>query len=262
MADRPRHKRKLKNYLLDSHFQLRYAGFMFGVALVLSAMLGFLLWRTSQTLISQSQQAVEKGQQVVELGQKVAEESRKVSKVVEMNIVKDPFYADQPELMEAFTADAKKTEAVIITQQQALEAQAQALTQQSADLAESQRTMLYTLFGMLTLLVFGVGIAGIIVTHKVAGPIFKMTRQINDLADGHWYVPAPLRKGDELVHFFDAFRNMVEKLRAQRQLELEMLDKAMEELGDDAAPLDALRDELAGVLERRSVVDRKAAGRS
>ena len=42
-----RYKRKLSNFLLDRSFQLKYAGFLFGVAAVLSAGLGYLLWTTN-----------------------------------------------------------------------------------------------------------------------------------------------------------------------------------------------------------------------
>ena len=56
MADKTpnkRHKRQFKNYLLDRGFQLKYAGLLFAVAGVLSVVLGFLLWRTSQALVVQ-----------------------------------------------------------------------------------------------------------------------------------------------------------------------------------------------------------------
>jgi len=251
MADKTpnkRHKRQFKNYLLDRGFQLKYAGLLFAVAGVLSVVLGFLLWRTSQALVVQSREAVAKGQQVVLLGQQVAKESRKVSSVVEMNIVKDPFYADNPELLAAFKEDAANKDAVVIEQQRLLQEQARALGQQSAELEERQRTMLVSLFGMLTLLVFAVGLVGIVVTHKVAGPIFKMTRQINQLGEGSWRLPAPLRQGDELVHFFGAFAKMVHNLRAQRERELDMLDQAQAALAGDGE-LSALRGELAKVLE-------------
>ena len=36
----PRYKRRLRNYLLDKSFQLKYAGFIFGVAAVLSVVWG------------------------------------------------------------------------------------------------------------------------------------------------------------------------------------------------------------------------------
>ena len=229
---RPRYKRRLRNYLLDKSFQLKYAGFIFGVAAVLSAVMGALLWRTSQRLVGVSQTAVSQGQHVVELGRKVAKESEKVSKVVQMNIVKDPFYADNPELLAAFENDNEKQSALLTEQQEALETQAASLEKQSAEIASEQRAMLITLFAVLLVLSVAVGLAGIVVTHKVAGPIYKMINQIKDVQDGHWNMPSPLRKGDELVHFFEAFEDMVRSLRKQREHELEMMEKLRERLGE------------------------------
>src|SRR5690606_16831016 len=128
----------------------------------------------------------------------------KVSAVVRMNIVKDPFYKDDPELLAAFQDDQKKQDEAMAAQQRELQARADALAAQAEGLAAQQRTMLLALFVLLALLAVGVGVAGIVVTHKVAGPIFKMTRQIRALGEGRWRVPDPLRKGDELADFFGA----------------------------------------------------------
>lgn len=244
-----RHKRHLKNYLLDRGYQLKYAGYLAGVAAVLSIGLGLLLWQTSQSLVAESREAVRQGGQMIDLGRAVARESRKVTSVVQMTMEKT--YGDDPELLELFKKDAAKQEQPLQGQLAALEAQAAQLEQRSERLADQQRTMLTMLVVVLTLLVLGVGLAGIIVTHKVAGPIFKMTRQLEQLGEGRWTVPAPLRKGDELVSFFGAFRATVKRLRARREQELDRLDEAREQVDDAAAKerLDELRRQMAEVLE-------------
>jgi nitrogen fixation/metabolism regulation signal transduction histidine kinase len=247
-----RHKRKLRNYLLDRSFQLKYAGYLFGVAALLSAVLGFLLWNTSRSLIDQSNKTVEQSEQVVALGRKVADESRKVSAVVQMNLVKE--YGDNPELVEAFRGENADIEGRLTDQHKALEAQAAVLGEQSASIAAQQRTMLTSLFALLLLLVVGVGLAGIVVTHKVAGPIYKMKRQINILKDGNWRMPDPLRKGDELTEFFGAFRDMVKSFREHQVEEIERLDAVIadlrERVGDEPLePLEKLRGEMQARLE-------------
>src|SRR4029079_19038191 len=85
---------------------------------------------------------------------------------------------------------------------------------------------------VLALLVIGVGLAGIVVTHKVAGPIHKMKKQLRELAAGNVAVPYPLRKGDELVDFFEEFRRMVRKLRKRQEEEIQLLDRAILNLKD------------------------------
>jgi nitrogen fixation/metabolism regulation signal transduction histidine kinase len=96
--------------------------------------------------------------------------------------------------------------------------------------------MLTTLVIVLIALVICIGLAGIVVTHRVAGPIYKMTRQIKDVTGGDFTVPASLRKGDELVGFFEAFREMVQSLRDRRKKEIGDLEVAMEKLEPTSAP--------------------------
>jgi hypothetical protein len=231
-----RHQRRMKNYLLDAHFQLKYSSYLVGIAVLFSVCLGALLWRTSEAVITQSSQTVQQGEAVVNRGREVVEESRKVSEVVKMNIVKDPIYSDNPALLEAFKGDADKQDERLKAQQALLEQQSTGLKQQSSAIRAQQRTMLITLTTALTLLCVLIGFAGILVTHKVAGPIFKMKRQIREVGEGHLRIPNKLRKGDELVDFFEAFETMVLNLRSRQQGEIDKLEQAIASLEAKAEP--------------------------
>ncbi|HTA94438.1 MAG TPA: HAMP domain-containing protein [Polyangiaceae bacterium] len=249
-----RHQRRFRNYLLDSHFQLKYTGYLVGIALLFSVSLGLLIWRTSVAVIAQSHQAVLQGEQVVERGREVLSESQKVSEVVKMNIIKDPVYSDNPALLDAFKSDADKQDERLKAQQLALEGQATALREQSASLTSNEHLMLITLVGALSLLVVLIGFAGILVTHKVAGPIFKMKRQISDVGEGRLKIPGKLRKGDELVEFFETFEMMVVNLRHRQEVEIEKLEKAINTLEPKAEPgelepLYQLRKEMKAALD-------------
>jgi hypothetical protein len=237
-----RHQRRMRNYLLDTHFQLKYTAYLVGIAVLFSVCLGALLWRTSLAVIAQSSQTVQQGEQVVSRGREVLEESRKVSEVVKMNIVKDPIYSDNPALLEAFKGDTDKQDERLNSQQKALETQAKELKERSEAIRQQQRTMLITLTSALSLLVVLIGVAGIMVTHRVAGPIHKMKRQIREVGEGHLRVPNKLRKGDELVDFFEAFETMVLNLRSRQQSEIDKLEKAIQSLEPKAEPgeLDSL----------------------
>jgi nitrogen fixation/metabolism regulation signal transduction histidine kinase len=230
----------MRNYLLDPHFQLKYASYGAGIALVISVALGALLWRSSAEIIEQSQASVE-------LGAEVLAESRKVSEVVAMNIVKDPIYSENPALKTAFEADAKQQSDKQNRQQAQLQAQAQRLQQQRTRLG-------LVLVGALALLVAALWFAGIVITHKVAGPLFKMKKQLRALERGSLQVPTPLRKGDELKEFFDAFNDMVRALRVRQQRDIERLDDAIAKLepttdADKVRALRELRADLAAPLE-------------
>jgi nitrogen fixation/metabolism regulation signal transduction histidine kinase len=249
-----RHQRRLRNYLLDRHFQLKYTAYLVGIALVLSVSLGLILWRTNTALVAQSDETVLVAEQVVDRGREVVAESQKVSAVVQMNIVKDPVYSDSPALLAAFQDDARDQDQRLSKQQEELEDQARQLKEHSARLERKQRTVGTALSVILTLLVLGIGLAGIVVTHKVAGPIYKMKGQIQRLGEGHIQIPAPLRKGDELVDFFEAYRTAIISLRKRQEDEIAMLDRAISNLRDkanaeDLHELHALRAEMQGALD-------------
>jgi nitrogen fixation/metabolism regulation signal transduction histidine kinase len=253
-SSNPRHQRKLRNYLLDSHFQLKYTGFLVATAILLSLALGTLLWSSSREVIAQSQETVKQGQETVERGQEVVRESQKVSTVVHMNIVKDPVYGSNPELAAVFNESAREQDKRLEDQQQKLESEAQALQKRAQDLGRQQTEMFVVLISVLSLLVAGIGVAGIIVTHKVAGPVHKMKRLLGYVGEGHLRLTEKLRKGDELQHFFDAFEKMVESLRERQLVEIGKLDQAIKGLqgkvpAEQLAPLRALRADMQDALE-------------
>jgi nitrogen fixation/metabolism regulation signal transduction histidine kinase len=244
----------MRNYLLDSHFQLKYTGYLVGTAILLSIALGTLLWSVSREVIAQSHETVKQGQETVQRGQEVVSESQKVSAVVHMNIVKDPVYGSNPELATVFNESAREQDERLKDQQQKLEADALSLQKQSQDLGRQQSHMFVVLISLLSLLVIGIGVAGIIVTHRIAGPIYKMKRLLGYVGDGHLVLTEKLRKGDELQHFFDTFEKMVDSLRRRQQSEIDLLDRAIAGLQgtvpeEQLTQLRALRREMQDALE-------------
>jgi nitrogen fixation/metabolism regulation signal transduction histidine kinase len=217
--DAPVHQRSVRNYLLDRNFQLKYAGLLAGMALLLSIALGVLVWETSSEVIAQGQKTVERGQLVVV-------QSRRVSQVVSMNIARE--YKDDPELAKTFGEAASVDEEKLTEEQGRLERDA-------AFLARQQRRLLGGLVAILAVLVVAVGLVGIVFTHKVAGPVFKMKRLLRQVGEGKLVVRERLRKGDELQHFFEAFEGMVGGLRNRQEAEIARVDKILEKLSE--APL-------------------------
>ncbi|WP_437665889.1 HAMP domain-containing protein [Sorangium sp. So ce1182] len=243
---RARYQRSARNYLIDQKFQLKYTGFLVGISLVLSVALGILLWNASSKIIEQSRSAVQQGQETVrqgqetvKRGQEVLVQSRRVSEVVAMNIAKE--YKDDPELAKTFGEAAQRDESKLKDEQARLERdaamfqqRAEALGRQAADVAHNQQMLLRLIVALLSLLVLGVGVAGIVFTHKIAGPIFKMKRLLRQVGEGKLVVRERLRKGDELQHFFEAFEKMVEDLRERQQSKIAKMDAVLEKLESDA----------------------------
>lgn len=251
-AARPQYKRSARNYLLDRHFQLKYTGMLVGVALVFASGLGILLWRSSGAIVEQSKIAVEQGretvrlsQQTVERGQEVIKQSQKVSQVVAMNIAKE--YADSPELAKTFKEEADKDDAKLAEEQQRLESDAKFLAQRSHDLqmqassvqATRDALALLLVVGILVL-VAGIGVAGIVFTHKIAGPIFKMKRLLREVGEGKLILKERLRKGDELQHFFETFEQTVHRLRQRQMDEIARIDAILLELEPVAGESDGV----------------------
>ena len=203
-----RQQRSIRNYLLDAHFQLKYTGYLVGVALVISIVLGIFLWRTSN--------------KVVEESHKVVEESKKVSDVVKMSIKDDPIYGDNPELLKSFNESSGVSDDKV--------------KQQGLMVVKQQREMLVAVVGGLSLLVVLIGLLGIYITHKVAGPVYKMKLLLKRVAQGELNFPRNgLRKGDELGHFFEAFVKMADDLKARQQDEVDRLASAIESAKESGA---------------------------
>lgn len=221
---RPRYKRSLKNYLIDSRFQLKYTGFILVLTSLVAAPLGGFLFRTSGDLVRQSE--------------RVAEESKKVSEVVRDQIKND--YGDNPELIKTFSGSAIQSDSEVLAQQQGVIA--------------SQQKLRVSVIGGLGLLVLLITLLGIYFTHKVAGPIYKMKMLLRQVGEGKLNFRGGLRKGDELQDFFETFAIMVESIKARQKGELDKLEHAIAGLRAggqslDLKALETLRDEMSKALE-------------
>ncbi len=81
-------------------------------------------------------------------------------------------------------------------------------------------------FGLLLCVVLTVYC--IILTHKVAGPLYKIKLYMNQIRDGRLGQIYDLRRGDELVDFFETFRQLHEALVRRAVEEVGRLEGAIE----------------------------------
>jgi len=203
----------MKNFLLDAKFQLKYTAIIVGVAAVISGVLVSALVATSNEVVTQ-------GEQVATQGRRAIEESRKVSDVVRMSMKNDPEYGQNPDLVSSFNSTAAEADKQLEEQQKALFVQQDTIRRQ-------QRTMLLSIAGALAAMVFLIGVMGIYLTHKIAGPIYKMKMLLRQVANGKLSFKGKLRKGDELQDLFETFALMVEALRERQAREVQELEAAM-----------------------------------
>jgi len=87
--------------------------------------------------------------------------------------------------------------------------------------------VLASIIGGIVILALALGFTGIIVTHKLVGPAYKMRRLLREVAEGKLKVAGGLRKGDELQELFEAFADMVQSLRDAQAKEVAALDAAL-----------------------------------
>ena len=79
----------------------------------------------------------------------------------------------------------------------------------------------------------------VIMTHKVAGPLFKVSTYFDHMAEGRLGTVTPLRRGDMLQDFFADFKSMHESLRARTQGDVAVMERAVTALRDAPADPDA-----------------------
>jgi hypothetical protein len=116
---------------------------------------------------------------------------------------------------------------------------------------DSARNVFLLVVGFLTAEVFAIGIAGLLVTHRVCGPVFVLHRHVATLLEGQYPNLRPLRQGDEFVSTFEAFKQTVQMFRDRDEREADELkavlaaakDKGVDD--DHLATLQRLVDERA-----------------
>lgn len=190
-------RRKLRNYLLDRRFQLKYTSMVVGVTLVVASILGALAYRESQ-------------------GQ---------TEALQIQLATQPDL--DPQVAAGLDAFGR---------------------------ARDRQILLGIIFGV-GILTVALGITGILITHKMVGPAYKMKMLFSKVSSGPLRVDGGLRKGDELKDVFSAFHDMVNHLRARKEQELQRVETAIRQAqASGSAPeltqiLTDLRDRMRAELD-------------
>ncbi len=97
-------------------------------------------------------------------------------------------------------------------------------------LAAGDRLLLWVFVGIAALMAFALGLVGLVVTHRVAGPIFVMGHYMSVLAQGRFPRMRTLRRTDELRSFFAQFLEAVTALKAREARHATTLEDAVEQM--------------------------------
>ena len=205
-------QRKLRNYLLDAPLQLRFTAVLVLATLLGAGLLGIFLARALNRLSEQAERAVEARAAAAQASHELGNASLSKTLLERFN---DP----------AFTAQLERQSRAIDAAYQAEQVQ---VAEQRRDVArESTRIGWLVLFSVLVF-ALAVLLLGIVVTHRIAGPVYRVRRLLLDLGEGRRDVPRHgLRDGDELRELFDAAASLVKTLRAEDEAPLEVVSAAL-----------------------------------
>ena len=117
------------------------------------------------------------------------------------------------------------------------------------ELARGDRQLLVAFAGIAALLALALGLLGVVMTHRVAGPVSVMGHYVSVLARGAFPRMRTLRKTDELRSFFQIFIDAVDRLKGRERSHVELLEATVTrmkaalsrapELASAIAPLEA-----------------------
>jgi hypothetical protein len=128
------------------------------------------------------------------------------------------------------------------------------------ELARGDRQLLVAFAGIAALLALALGLLGVVMTHRVAGPVAVMGHYVAVLARGAFPRMRTLRKTDELRSFFQVFIDAVGLLKEREARHVELLESTLAAL-KVALPRAPELAAAIGPLER-VVAERRAAVRA
>jgi plasmid stability protein len=113
-------------------------------------------------------------------------------------------------------------------------AQATALLAPDAEtraLVERSDRLLFVAFaGIALLLAAALALLGVVITHRVAGPVFVMGHYLEVLAEGRFPRMRTLRRSDELKTFFRTFIDAVDRMKVREARHTAALEDAVQRM--------------------------------
>jgi hypothetical protein len=267
MTSERTYKRSWKNLLINKRYQLRFTLFMVGVSALLMAALGWWVMQTANEATN------------VAIGQVRGEPCPKVPDISEpsdaggdtkpttpMKLPPD----DSPPAPGSDEEDRGHHRNVTVTLSSITEVLPPDYAQVVAghwtcvidhagkigELENGKMRIFYVLLATGTLLVLALAIYGIKTTHKVAGPLYKITLYFHKMRDGRFDKVWPLRKGDQLVAFYDHFRHAHEGVVKMEEADIERL-RAMIDAAEAAGIAGSSPEVDAALADLKTILARK-----
>ena len=227
-ADRS-YKRSWKNLLINKRYQLRFTLFMVGLSSVLMAGLGIWVMRVANETTEVSKTSV-RGDACPRLPSlRPASDDDEPAPKPSMRL---PESSDGAPAAESAAGSAAASNEPPVDEPRHVKVQidesSMTLTttlppdladriaahwtcelRQVATFDQLERGRMRILWAMIAtglVLVLGLALYGIKMTHRVAGPLFKVSLYLSKMREGRFDKVYNLRKGDQLVEFYDHFK--------------------------------------------------------
>jgi hypothetical protein len=124
------------------------------------------------------------------------------------------------------------------------------------ELEDRQRLIFWVLVGAGVVLALGLLLYGIKMTHRVAGPLYKITLYLAKLRGGVYDTVYNLRKGDHLVDFYNQFKAAHAGMRGLQQDDVARL-RALLAAAEKAHAADRSPELAAAITELTAMLARK-----
>lgn len=234
-------RRSKSHYLLDTRFQLKWTSYLVVVVLLVMTGLGVVIARiagrasdTAAIAVAQAEKAYEESRSNNILARKSVELAAPENAT--LATVMDESLAEVDEKAARELADVRS---------------------KRADIDRDRRNLQMLLVGAGVVLLLLLGAMGIVITHRIVGPVHKMKRLLRRVSTGRLVIEERLRRGDELEDLFDTFLQMTYSLRAIQSARLATLDVTLRRAESSGTPqevidgMKALRAQMVLGLERR-----------
>jgi len=272
-----RHQRSWRNFLIDKDYQLKNTIISVVIAAIVCTALGTLvIWQTRQANAEFKKQAIDSTNLFQRQRLKTnnlfrqtrAAATKDVKKLLnvatEMLKVqmqdKDP---DMRQLAAIAMADLKKDDARIVARrdkedkrlaaQRTQEDKERVIQREKQDKEAADKRSLRELILLIAIIAFGIVflvvifIFNIVITHRTAGPLFKMGRYMDEIRENKYTEVWNLRKGDQLVGLYGRFQAMHKAAKARVEKDVELLTAACEacdKAGVEGEAIEALKTRL------------------
>lgn len=206
-------KRRLRNFLLDPRFQLKYASLIALTGGLVFGVMGGLFYsqvRVSSELTAIDETRVQPVAVPAANSDPTPNEGAPSGVVIEAELIEP--VGDLPPPVEPTPTDG------------GFEAEL------AAQLAEDDASLMWTLVGSWVVLVLMLFVLGILVTHRIVGPLYVVDRNLARLMAGEPVRPRPLRRGDEFVALFERVAALGLRWETARTEEKALIEEAIDAL--------------------------------